>query len=943
MPNSSPSQPNENSPENRKHEKPVAWLAGRDLLGGIKGILLYTAYGSKLDPRDWMSGNVVPFDSGGKEEFWFDFLADAGDGTKAMYSIAYMTMTDLWANADSEPLSEDGKQQIAFETGKGRERLPRGQFLIFGGDTAYHVADFLTIANRIQRPFTWAYLDHQPQSIDVRRVFGIPGNHDYYDQLDGFRRQFRKPSRKEPPQPPTMPAKGDAQLGMAGYRREQQASYFALKLPFDWWLWGLDTETGEIDPRQKKFFLTRGDESNGAKIQPPPDKLIIVTPSPSTVFGKSADKEKDFKATKAMIELFELSKQEPPFLPKVHEDGSLDFSQTGDPQLKEGQCRLDIAGDVHHYARYWGPPPEKPTPTRERTAGKPVPDAKSYASIVTGLGGAFHHPSNTYDDEIQEQVLYPTEKDSREEVGKVLFNFRSIWDGGYVFLFGAIIAALIYFAMSVTQSSRQDISQIGVLESLHMVKQPTIRPTALREKPCTEVPPLRLPLTQITFGPSPAFKTCDPSKPEGCPANGSPACSPAQPYFFFITTPGVWPIELWIGTLLIFVSLGLTMVTFGLNTWLFGPKRDPRKPRDESLPIPTPAWKLLLIVPPIAIAVLIGMYTVGRYRAYITPFVSSMLVLFTMIVAAGGIVLTVRYNDYLFIKGHDDYVKGRDRIWPWVLPFLSVLVFGVGLSAFGRNNLPALLVSDILFALVFVAVLFGLIWLSLKASGEMFYTLRPRWSGKILKFLIGLWHAVLQLFVPFVLIRKGTYWTWIIAAILLLIPIPLSAWLFKRRHGIWLAAVWVAYGGLVLVLPWLTSKPSSISVFNTQSHFAGEYWLLAPWGLVPTVLAGVAGAAMSCLWFGWYLGVCSAFNGHNNEVGGAARIEKFKQFIRFKVTENELTGYVIAVDDVSLIGKKDDKGNYYTGKVLKPKLIEVFKLVTKEADPPASVTRKSNE
>src|ERR1043166_6045367 len=47
-----------------------------------------------------------------------------------------------------------------------------------------------------------------------------------------------------------------------------------------------------------------------------------------------------------------------------------------------------------------------------------------------------------------------------------------------------------------------------------------------------------------------------------------------------------------------------------------------------------------------------------------------------------------------------------------------------------------------------------------------------------------------------------------------------------------------------------------------------------------------------------YATVCFAFNGHNNEVGGAARIENFKQFIRFRLTRNDITGYVIAVDQV---------------------------------------------
>jgi hypothetical protein len=70
---------------------------------------------------------------------------------------------------------------------------------------------------------------------------------------------------------------------------------------------------------------------------------------------------------------------------------------------------------------------------------------------------------------------------------------------------------------------------------------------------------------------------------------------------------------------------------------------------------------------------------------------------------------------------------------------------------------------------------------------------------------------------------------------------------------------------------------------------------------------------MTCVWFGWYLAVSLAFQGHNNEAGGAARIEAFKQFIRFRLTENELTGYVIGVDKPQT-----------NGSALTPKIIDVF-------------------
>jgi len=75
--------------------------------------------------------------------------------------------------------------------------------------------------------------------------------------------------------------------------------------------------------------------------------------------------------------------------------------------------------------------------------------------------------------------------------------------------------------------------------------------------------------------------------------------------------------------------------------------------------------------------------------------------------------------------------------------------------------------------------------------------------------------------------------------------------------------------------------------------------------------------------------VCFAFNGHNNEVGGAARIENFKQFIRFRLTSDSLTGYVIAVDDVSQINTVDEKGRTRDGSDLQLKLIDVFQLKCK--------------
>src|SRR5262245_49919698 len=68
--------PQENStpgarPRNRKPKKPVKWLLGSQLLRSLKGVLLYTAFGKELDPRQWMQPEVFPKPPiPGHLEFW---------------------------------------------------------------------------------------------------------------------------------------------------------------------------------------------------------------------------------------------------------------------------------------------------------------------------------------------------------------------------------------------------------------------------------------------------------------------------------------------------------------------------------------------------------------------------------------------------------------------------------------------------------------------------------------------------------------------------------------------------------------------------------------------------------------------------------------------------------------------------------------------------------
>ena len=230
----------------RNFKKPVSWLLGRELLAGLKYISAYTFMGDKFDARDWMQGKVdnAPNADEAKpgDTYWFDFIADTGDGMLAVYNIAYLCQSDLWL--DDKALPEVAILLNDKNNGSCKP-LPRGEFLFVGGDMAYHIADVASLKERFQTPFNWAFEDltKAGHNIPKRPIYGIPANHDYYDALDGFNRQILRPFSTI-----------DEQLALDGFERRQEASYFSLKPPFGWHLWGFDSQEGKMDKRQMDFF-----------------------------------------------------------------------------------------------------------------------------------------------------------------------------------------------------------------------------------------------------------------------------------------------------------------------------------------------------------------------------------------------------------------------------------------------------------------------------------------------------------------------------------------------------------------------------------------------------------------------------------------------------------------------------------------------------------------
>ena len=845
-------------PKPEYFEQPVAWLFGRQFIASLKYVLLYTAFKGKLDARDWMKTEVIPdgdsplkieqfWRKGGEtqepsgdaateseKEFWFDYISDTGDGQRAMYSIAYLCMSDL-AVSRTLQLNQAAEFVLQPDPAKlldeDKMLLPRGVFLFVGGDTSYHISDYGTLAKRFQNPFWWAYSDLAGKARSViaeapRLLFGIPGNHDYYDSLDGFNRQFRRPSTEDK----LIPDERTPMLMLPTFRRQQEASYLALRLPFDWWFWGLDTEDGEIDFRQLEFF--RGLQDKYA-----PKKLIVATPEPTTAFGKFATADENQSKT------FKALKLERPFL------------RNPEP-LAEGKCRVDLSGDIHHYARYWGPPPASRS-------------ADNYASVMAGGGGAFFHPSQTNVHEVPQQVLYPQAKPSREEVANQLFKIKNIVKGGFVWLFGFLIAFALFFTASFPKSTKDAVDSFPLWVSLGVsppVESQTPEPHVAYVKPMERYP----------WGPN----------------------APPRPTAFW----------LWIASLAI--SLGALGAALIYSAKIFKKKYDPEKwyeheKKDEqaqakpkeSVPLRQRliVWGLVFV----AFATLAyGILGFKTYEPSLTRYARSILILVALLWAVVAIIESIRYSGWLFEESYRGNIKTW-HYWPiWVLLIMAVVEFAAALWFFGKHE-SAYLISDLVQLIILIAVGGGLVYFAYGTGAKL-----KKGTGKIGFLLLGILHALLQLAVPFLLIRKGHLLYAPLAALALVVIFKFIGRSLARLENGWpLAIAWTLFGVALLIIPFIVPA-STLNIPDSR-------WLT----LLLCFYAGVIGAFMSCVFFGSYLAVALAFDGHNNEAGGAARIEGFKQLIRFRVNRDGLTGYVIAIDEAQADGSK-----------LEPRIIDVFRI-----------------
>ncbi len=774
-------------PETPEFQEPVGWLLGPQLIAGLKWIALYAIHGGKLDARDWMVSAPIPVHKGEDEhgEFWFDYLADTGDGERAVFTLAYLCMNDLWCAEHSAP-----EQAVWLEQPAGGQRLPRGSFLFVGGDTAYHIADLATLAERFVRPFNGAFdAIVEAGGLPQRRpIYGIPGNHDYYDALDGFNRQFRAPIGGDEAR-----YSEDEQtlLALKGYTRGQSASYLALELPFGWWFWGVDAEGGKVDRRQQAFFSTL-----------PRDKLIVATPQPSTVFGAWADREVDAAEghPSPAVDVFRRF------------DLPASFTSIANGALREQRCRLDISGDIHHYARYWG----------ATGAGE-----SNYASVVAGGGGAFLHASHTDVGSVAERALYPSKNDSHRVMVERLLDPWNIARGGYVWLTGAMLAFLTYFAVTIPESTWALLGLEGV-------------------------------------------RPCDPASCEGRGLLERVQLALDTSSFSGTNSWAYLPDLVYALALLGFLGYRL-MRTRGYfhAANIYGDKQ-------SWLDL---VWDYLRPVVLAFIPLLLLVY--WRRDELPGPFLASVLIIVHLAVAPVTLLFARRYADALFERVKHAARTKRERA---VLPLLAVLALSSAAYGFLRfGTFPASAMTfNMLFIVVLLLVFAGLVLVAASAGGKLHLL-----AGKLRFAALGFWHALAQVCVPVALVLFADWITMLLVTAAVIGATYLGGKVFARMPIE--DSLRAQYGvGRLLVIAWsVLAIGAFIAAVIGEAQTVGYARLLA---------APVLGAVFSCVWFGWYLAVSLAFNGHNNEAGGGARAERYRHFIRFCLTENTLTGYVIGVD-----------------------------------------------
>ncbi|MEA2497341.1 MAG: hypothetical protein QOJ29_5252, partial [Thermoleophilaceae bacterium] len=246
-------------------------------------------------------------DRSGRDELWLDYVADLGDGWNSTYTVARLLATE----------------ELELDWGGETHRTERGRILVMGGDQVYPVPKAAEYENRMLGPYRSAL---PCAADDAPELFAIPGTHDWYDGLFNFKSIFCR------------------NRWIGGWRTRQRRSYFALKLPNGWWLWGIDIQFGaSIDEEQLRYF------ADVAADQVQPGDRVVLCMSKEVQSGRKQD--------------------------EIHSDRDVPYLEREIIQPSGAQLVLYLKSGKHYYSRY-----------------EEVDGPRHH--IESGGGGAFLHPTH---------------------------------------------------------------------------------------------------------------------------------------------------------------------------------------------------------------------------------------------------------------------------------------------------------------------------------------------------------------------------------------------------------------------------------------------------------------------------------------------------------------------------------------------------------------------
>ncbi len=286
----------------------VRWLDPHQLVDTAVRVLLSGVFSSYADNRvlQALEPAEVP-DRSGEAHLWLDYVADVGDGWNSTYTVARLLATEeLKLDWDGETHSTE-----------------RGRILVMRGDQVYPVPNATEYENRMLGPYR-AALPCVPG--EAPELFAIPGSHDWYDGLVNFTSIFCR------------------NHWIGGWRTRQHRSYFALKLPNGWWLWGIDIQFGAyVDEAQLQYF------ADVAVDQVEPGDRIILCMAKEVESGRKQA--------------------------EIHSDRDVEYLEREIIQPSGAQLLLYLKSGKHYYSRY-----EEEDGSRQH--------------ITSGGGGAFLHPTH---------------------------------------------------------------------------------------------------------------------------------------------------------------------------------------------------------------------------------------------------------------------------------------------------------------------------------------------------------------------------------------------------------------------------------------------------------------------------------------------------------------------------------------------------------------------